>query len=394
MASSLGGLLVAALCIAVYAAPARGEDSDQVRYYLGLRLGEKIPGASKATDIAGGTVGVNLGRTVGFELALDEFELKVAGLSELSVLGIIPQVRLRYPLLRDRLTPYAVGGAGLSVTQPNDARAPVSWPEGKTATHAVASLGGGVEYFFADNLAAGLEGKYLFSGDVPYAGTDTAGSVGLSTWLFSLGVRVFYPQLHPAEDAAAASARVYLNARSGVALLLHDEPFAGVRATPEQPVFDSELGPMFGVAVGADLGRFASVELLVENYELTLDSPTLGRLGEYAVFPITVRPRFRYPMLAGRLEPYLLGGVGVELGQLNDKSEAGRQVQIDAHDTTVVGTVGAGIDYRLISNVAVGCGAEYVISRGHTLEMGNATDHGNFDVLLFSIGLRIFLVDL
>src|SRR5262249_29090853 len=386
---------VAILACVYVAAPAYGEDSDQVRYYLDFRYGYPGSGLSTAHDAAGVSVGANLNRYLGIELSLDTYDVKVEDVSELEVLGFIPQVRLRYPLLGDRLVPYAIGGAGLAVTQANDARAKVFWQGGKTGVHAAGTLGGGIEYYIADNVAIGLEGKYLFSGDVAYTTTAHNNDINVSAALLSVGVRVLYPELHPEENAAAAreqTARFDLHFLTGAALLINLEPFTGIHATPEQPMLDSNFTPLFGFGMGADIGRYFGVELGVANYELKLRADDFGGIGEAAVFPVTVQPRVRYPLLDGRLEPFVAGGIGGEYAEINDRNAEGKSIMIKARDVTLIGTFGAGIDYFVMSNVSIGCAAQYTISRGHTLQLNEGpTLQGNLDSFFLSIGLRVFL---
>ncbi len=377
------------------AVPGWGEDSDQVRYYLDFRYEDIATGATKAHDGAGISAGVNIGRHLGFELSFDSYDVKVGDVSELQVLGFVPQVRLRYPLLDDRLVPYLVGGAGLSVTQANDARAPVTWSGGKTGVHPAGSLGGGIEYFIADNVALGVEGKYLFSGDVAYTAEGSANQINTSSALVGVGVRVFYPELHPdadAESARTATARFYLALRAGGALLVDLEPFKGVHATPEQSLLGSNFTPLFGATLGADIGPYVGLELSLENYELKLGTSDLGGIGEYSVFPIAVQPRVRYPLLDGRLQPYAVAGAGAEFAEINDRNAASKSLTVTAKDITVIGTFGAGLEYFLMSNVSLGCEAQYIISRGHTLQLNEGpTLQGNFDSFFLSVGLRVFL---
>jgi opacity protein-like surface antigen len=380
------------LLLVLCAVPASGEDSAQRRYYLDIRYEDLGSGVVKAHDGAGISVGANFGRYLGAEFAFDAYDVKVGEVSELEILGLIPQLRLRYPLLHDRLVPYMTGGAGLSVTQANDARAPVTWAGGKTAVHAAGSLGGGIEYFIADNVAVGLLGKYVFSGDVAYTAEERNSQINTSSALVGANVRAFYPELHPEEGAAAArndTARFYLQVRTGTALLATLEPFPGIHATPEQPIFGSNLTPLFGAALGANIGRYAGVELMIENYELKLGNNALAGIGEYAVFPVTVQPRLRYPLLHDCLEPYAEGGIGAEFAEINDR---GKPIVITAKDVTLIGTFGAGVEYYVMSNVSVGCEAQYVISRGHTLQIDDGpTLNGDLDSFLLSIGVRIGL---
>ena len=387
-----GLALVVSVAVVLIVRPTWGEDSDQTHYYLALRLGEKVPGLSDTSDLGGVGAGVNWGRMLSFEMAVDSFELRPEKLSEVSVLGLFPQVRLRQPVFTDRLSPYLLAGAGLVVSQANDARVPVDWSGGKTRVHPAGTLGGGVDYFMADNLALMIEAKYLFSGDVSYRTSERRDSIALSNALFTGGFRVFYPELSPAEGAKTAetaNVRFYVAPRAGAAVLLHGTPFPGVKASPEQPILGSDLDPLLGVSVGAEFGRFASVEVSLENYELALTLPGKGRIGEYAVFPFTVQTRFRHPLFGGRLEPYALGGVGAELGQLNDKSPTGREMNVSAKDITFIGDLGVGVDYRLMSNVRIGCQTKYIISRGHRFEINGVENRGNLDSLVFSFGLSV-----
>ena len=182
-ASLRGGVRIGlAVALAVLAAGAvRGEDSDLTRYYFGIHYGDVVPGLVKAHDVTGGEIGVNLGRYFGIELALDSYEVKVGEVAESSVLGLLPQARLRYPFYDNRLVPYLIAGVGLAVTQGNDARAQVDWVGGKNGVLPMGSAGGGIDYFVADNLSVGLQGKYLASGDIDYSSGGVAGSVNASS---------------------------------------------------------------------------------------------------------------------------------------------------------------------------------------------------------------------
>lgn len=391
-------LRVVGFVVVTLLATARGghaEDSDLRRYYFGFRFGEFTPGLLKAHDLAGGSIGMNLDRYFGFELSLDSYETKVGEVGEMSVLGLVPQARLRYPLFEDRLTPYLLAGVGLAVTQANDARASIDWRGGKNGVQVMGSAGGGVEYFIADNIAFGLEGKYLASGDVDYTTGGQQDSINISSGVVTLGLRVFYPELHPGEDAEVAAkspVRFYAGLRTGGALLINQEPFDGVETSSEQPVFGSNFSQLVGATVGATIGRYAAVEMTLDNYELRMALPDLGGIGEYAVFPIAVQGRLRWPLLDDMLEPYALGGVGGEYAQLNDRTEAGNSLALSARDLSLMGVLGAGIEYRVMSNVSIGGEAKYVISRGHEFQIGDQPAlQGNFDSFMLAVGVRIFL---
>ena len=395
MRRRLGTLVIAVIC-GLSARPADAGDSDQLRWYVGGRF--DLFSLTHTHDFVGGEVGVNFNRYLGVELALDNWERKVGDLSELAVTSITPQLRLRYPLLDDRLTPYAVAGLGVAVSQANDGRLPVEWVNGKTETHVSGTVGVGAEYFIADNIALGWEVKQFLSDYVAYEAGGRQGRTNITSPLMGISLRVFYPQLHPEEaeaSAAAATARLYVDLRTGGALLLDLEPFPGVSARPEQSVFGSNFTFGFGASLGANFGSYASVDLSLDNYEIKVGLPGVGDIGEYAVFPVLIQPRLRYPLLDGRLEPYLMCGVGAELGQINDLNETGKALNPKAEDVTVIGSFGAGAEYYMIDNVAVGLQTKYIISRGHQFSLpGQPTVTGDFDSLLLFGNIRILFADI
>ncbi|MBX3027949.1 outer membrane beta-barrel protein [bacterium] len=389
-------ILMVGVAWALGASAARGEDSDQFRWYIGGRF--DLFSLTHTHDFVGGEIGVNFNRYLGVELALDNWERKVGDLSELAITSITPQLRLRYPMLDDRLTPYLVAGFGPAVSQANDGRQPVTWLGGKTETHLGGTIGAGIEYFIADNIAVGWEIKQFLSDYVAYEANGRQGRTSLSSPLMGLSLRVFYPLLHPeaaAAAAAAATARLYVDLRTGGALLLDLEPFPGVSARPEQSVFGSNFTFGFGASLGADFGRYWSVELSLDNYEIKVGLPGVGDIGEYAVFPVMVQPRLRYPLFDDRLEPYVFVGLGAELGQLNDLNETGKALKPKAEDVTIIGGFGVGAEYYLLENVAIGLQTKYIISRGHQFSLpGQPTVNGDFDSLLLFGNIRILFADL
>jgi len=392
----LAGTVVVALLTAAVAA--YGQDSDQRRVYLGLRYEASPPGVTKARDVGGVSLGMNLDANVGFELALDSWELKVGDVAELSVLGILPQVRLRYPLWDDCLVPYFLAGVGMAVTQGNDGRAPVDWRGTKTEVHVMGAVGGGLEYYLASNLAFGVEGKYLPSGNVAYRSTDESGRIDVSSGLLTIGLRVLYPELGAAPVPGAAAekkARFYLSVRSGGAYSVAGRVFEGLRDEPEQSLFGSDLSVSFGASLGVDFGSYYGFELSLDNYELKLSDAHGVGLGEYAVFSVGFQPRLRYLIREWNLQPYLSAGVGGEFAEFNDRTAVTKLEEVDAKDVTVVGSFAAGVDYMLMSNFAIGVELKYIISRGHTFRIEDGPKRsGDLDALLLSVGVRAYLFSL
>lgn len=386
----------------VLAVPVRGlaEDGDVPRAYLGLRIGESNP-ITKANDVASVSLGANFDRYLGLEFSVDGYELFIdeaskGNVAELGVLGLLPQIRLRYPLLGDRLVPYLLGGGGLAIAQINDAVVPTTWAGGGlTSVRAMGVVGAGIEYFIAGDIAAGVEGKYLVTGSKTVDANGNRQEVDMNVGVLTFGLRMFYPELHPEPEAFTASRaawRFYLSARFGGALRIAGSAFPGVDTEPEQSFLGSNFAPLFAVSVGARLGEVLDLELSGSSYELRLAVPDAAGTAEYAVFPLLAQGGLHLPVENARLDPYVLAGVGAEVVEVNDAS--GSAGELDGNGVAAIGALGAGIDYFVTRNVAFGLEAKYVISRGHTLQIdGGEPLRGDLDALLISLGVRAHLFD-
>ena len=189
------------------------------RFYAGLRAGGALPvhneifsGIKAQTEppaygdtldqLFGFVVGANFGRHLGGELSVEGFETMlnlddVGGIGEYAVVAIIPQIRVRYPLLDGRVMPYAVGGVGLGYQEFNDrkpAGADLSIVEQKYGV--AASVGAGIEYFLTSNIAFNFETRYLFSrGHSIQIDNGPWRQGNLDSLLFSFGLRVFFPDV-------------------------------------------------------------------------------------------------------------------------------------------------------------------------------------------------------
>jgi len=394
-------LLGAAAILLATVAPVAARDSDQPRLYMGVRIGESNP-ITKANDVAGVSLGANLDRHLGFEFSFDAYELFLPSsrydrAAELGIAGLLPQLRLRYPLLDDRLVPYVLVGGGLAIAQINDAKeVPTQWASSGSLTslRAMGAFGGGVEYFLSNDITFGVEGKYYLTGRETY---DTGGekhTVDMNAGVLTFGLRLFYPEIGFDESrlAEARSAiRPYVNVRFGGALPVAGDVFDGVHTSPEQSMLGSNLTPYYAVGIGATFGRRFDLEISAQNYELRLE-PSGGGSSEYAVFPVLVQPKLHFPLEDLRLDPYVLVGVGFDNAELSDSSSSGQK---DSGNTQgVIGAFGAGLDWFCTSDIAFGLEAKYVVSRGHTLRIGDGPElDGNLDALFLSLGVRAYLAD-
>lgn len=376
---------------------ARAQDSSERQVYLRVGIGESNP-VTKANDVGNVSIGANLLRWFGVELALDRYELTLhqgsVRAGETSQINFVPAARFRYPLLSDRLVPYLSLGVGAVTTQINDTSTDTSWVGGGTTrARAVGSFGGGIEYYFSDDVAFGVEGKYFLTGQQTFVARGERTSINLSAGILTWGLRVLYPQTPATTSEALAESRtarrLFVAARYGGALAMRSHPFPGVSASPEQPMLGSNFDPLYVIALGMRVLPWLDVELSGSNY--VLDLRYSGGTSEYSVFPVVLSPKFHVPTSNDRLDPYVLAGVGAEFVEVSDRPP----VNVEGTGHSVIGVFGAGLDWFVTSNVAFGLETKYTISRGHTLQVGDAPpESGNLDSLFVSLGVRAWFLDL
>ena len=396
-------LCLAGALVVVSGQTSRAEDSDRPRAYLGLRFFDTNP-ATGVHDLFGFSLGANLNRYFGAELSFNEYEVfpdisPYGTIVEYGVFTIIPQARLRYPLFNDKLVPYLYGGVGVALTGFND-RKPRGFGlqiQDVTKTSVAGTVGLGVEYFVADNIALGVEGGYLFAPDATLKVQGIPEKVKISAPLVTFGMRIFYPELAPAPMAEARNdvpARLYLGARAGGTLTLNKDLISGVEAEPSNNAIGGTLSPSFGASLGVNFGRYFGVELAVDGFENNMNVNGLGNIGEWAVYTLIPYFRLRYPMARDRLQPYLLAGFGYGHTEFNDRKPPGANVTVSADNDTWAMGVGAGVEYFVTSNIALGFEMKYLYSPGHSIKItpGPSGD-ANVSALLFSVGLRAFLFD-
>jgi opacity protein-like surface antigen len=208
-ASMLRTLILLSVALLSVASASHAEDTDDLRGYLGVRLGisaaydTEIGGGLSATpneQVLGVSVGLNLGRHLGLELAGDgwernmRFERRTIG--EFAMYTGMPLLRARYPLLEGRLTPYALAGLGVGYTEFNDRKRPgFELDIGGSSWGVVGALGLGLEYFVANNIAIGIETKYIISRGQEIRVNGRQQSLDLDTLLATAGLRLFFPEV-------------------------------------------------------------------------------------------------------------------------------------------------------------------------------------------------------
>lgn len=182
--------------------------------------------------------------------------------------------------------------------------------------------------------------------------------------------------------AAETDVRPYLGLRLGVQMFTDPDVVPGVHA--------SSLLDAYGVALGVDVGRWLSVEVAADHFEPVLRGSE-GSLGELGVLTILPQVRLRYPTLDGRLVPYILSGVGLSLSEFNDRKPRAFGRSISARDTGLAWSVGAGIEYVVAPDVALGGEVRYLSLSGHEIELDGERHRAGLDSVVAVGTLRAYL---
>jgi len=177
----------------------------------------------------------------------------------------------------------------------------------------------------------------------------------------------------------------YLGFRLGIASLVKKEPAPGIiMDRPEQ---------LTGIYAGFNINRYLGVELTVDRWETSLERGDRRKIGEYGFIALIPHVRLRYPLLDGRLVPYMVAGVGVTENEFNDRKVPAIGLHLKGRDTEVVGSVGVGLEYFIARNIAFGGDVRYIISRGHEITVGDRTQDLSLDALLIAGGFRLIFPD-
>jgi opacity protein-like surface antigen len=102
--------------------------------------------------------------------------------------------------------------------------------------------------------------------------------------------------------------------------------------------------------------------------------------------------RARYPVLEGRLVSYGLAGIGMSFIEVNDRTAAGDDPNVErisAQDNGFSGTLGAGLEYFITDNITFGIETKYVHHENQMEVDGNSQDV-TIDTILVQGGLRIY----
>jgi opacity protein-like surface antigen len=400
-----GSRLALALWVSVLAGVvpglARAEDADRFRPYLRFHSGDVEP-LWGVDDHWSFSLGANFNRHLGAELTLDYYEQDerrepIGTLGEVSAWNVVPYVRLRYPLLKDRLVPYALAGIGPTFLQLND-RKPKAFGkevdiEGMTFA---AGLGVGLEYFIADNVTFGVEGKYLWVNPLESKVEGVTYDADLSATMFTFGLRVYFdensPRPLPREEPRWPD-RFYFGWRVGGFVLTDRDWTSGVSWVAE-PAAKGQVNQTGGLALGADFGENWGVELTADSLEPSLHLDGRGTFGEYGMGAVLAHLRLRHPLGRGKWVPYLMAGAGITYAEFNDTKPPGVGLRVHSKDVYPALGAGAGIEYFVVRNFSLNADARWLYSWDHAIKIDGLLDGtGDLAAFQFNLGFRVYLFD-
>jgi opacity protein-like surface antigen len=181
-----------------------------------------------------------------------------------------------------------------------------------------------------------------------------AGKLGGFAMAVALGVAVLAAPAAAADEAAPTdevihdTGRVYFLRQTGDRFLI-DHHFDGDTRLEQPNDYDFVLGG----GAGYNFSEHWGVEFQAHGTEIDVRSDSMGKLEEYSNITMAPALRFRWPLGPDRrLVPYVTGGVGYSINDDNDQHNP--KVKVNADDSTIAGSLAAGLEYFVNPNVALG----------------------------------------
>ncbi len=372
------------------------EDTDRFRPYFKFYDGDVEPlwGVKDHWSLG---LGANFNRYLGAEFAFDYYvkdwgEPNVVG--QASSYHFVPELRLRYPLLKDRLVPYLLAGVGSSWIQSKDGNptGPHSDAQGWTFT---ASVGGGLEYFLQDNIAFGVEGRYNFAQSIDGTIGNRTVPVNLSAALFTFGLRIYFDENNPkplVSQEPEPVTRLYFGVRAGSDFLTDSELSSGVKLVPEQAAWGGVAGQAGGLLLGFDWGKHFGTEIAGDSVNHLINVKGFGEVTEYGQGWVMANFRVRFPH--GRLTPYFYLGPGICYAEIKENKPPSDGYHLSGSKMHPAFNVGGGLEYFITRRFSVNADARWAYSWDHTFNMGNISAKGDISHAAATIGFRVYLFDL
>lgn len=390
------------------AASGRAEDSDMFRPYIQVRSASFNENWG-VKDGWGLSLGANLDEHWGVELSFDIFQMDIEGadmgfpqfgvLTEQSIGNLTPMLRYRYPIGEaKRWVPYVFGGPGVTFLQINDDKEPTYHKhlEGDS-TQLSATVGGGLEYFVADNITFNIEGRYAWVDSAPVVYDGVHRKLDFSSPLLMLGLRAYFRENHPhklLQQEEHIPSRFYLGFRYGAEIQLDRKLNSDLSFDSLNQALSGTGNLAGGVLFGYDIGEHFGIELAANYTEATLVSQQYGRLGEYSQYTVVPQLRWRWPLLDGRVAPFVYAGGGLTYAEWNDRKPAGENLNVEGRGAYPAAVAGSGLEYFVARNLSFSAEGQYYASWNHkiTIDKVNAgkASYGNLSLYL---GMRVYLAE-
>lgn len=375
----------------------RAEDADRFRPYFKFYDGDVEPlwGVKDHWSLG---LGANFNRYLGSEFAFDYYVKdwgQPQAVGQASSYHFVPELRLRYPLLKDRLVPYFLAGVGPSWIQSKDGNPslPRSDAQGWTYT---ASIGGGLEYFIQDNIAFGVEGRYNFVHSIDGKIADRTVPVDLSAALFTFGLRIYFEENYPQplySEEQEPGTRLYFGVRAGADFLTDGNLGPGVKLDPEQAAWGGVAGQTGGLLVGVDWAEHFSAEIAGDSVNHIINVRGLGEVTEYGQGWVMGNLRLRFPH--GRLTPYVYLGPGICYAEIKENKPPSNGLSLSGNKMQPAFNVGGGVEYFITRRFSLNADARWAYSWDHTFEMSTGlSTKGDISYAAATIGFRVYLFDL
>ena len=398
-ANYLSATLKAALLAstALTAQHLQAEEADRFRPYFKFHSGDVEPlwGVDDHWSLG---LGANLNRHVGVEMAFDYY-LREWGkpliLGEASSYHFIPEIRLRYPMMKDRLVPYLIAGIGPSWIQGKDVKQSsfAQHPTVEGFSYSIA-VGAGIEYFISDNVTFGVEGRYVRVDPIKGATDSGTQRVDLSAPLFTFGLRVYFHENHPRplmSEEAEPGSRGYVGVRLGANFMTDGAWVRHATLEPEQAAWGGVASQTGGILVGCDIGENWGVELAGDHINNNIKVRGLGTVAEYGQGWVLANVRLRLP--AGRWSPYLYAGAGINHSEIKDVKSAGAPLDLRGQRIHPAVNVGVGVEYFVTRNFSINGDLRWAYSWNHSFEVPGYVPPGSGDLshLAATLGCRVYL---
>ncbi len=89
--------------------------------------------------------------------------------------------------------------------------------------------------------------------------------------------------------------------------------------------------------------------------------------------------------------PYGIVGVGLGHAEWNDRKPRAAHMSITANTNSVAAVVGAGMEYFVTSNIALGLESKYLYSPGHEIKVDGRGEDATLQAVVVTFGLRVYL---